>query len=157
MINPSLQMTRHGETGYKLGKLVADGLAKRQCELLLYTSNGYKGAEAAEAMDCATTTIRGIHKALHYKLGSFTPPEMIARAFELGFLRVATVALAWTIGFGFVGTSAPVAANDDTDQQNQQLRFRSRRGGRTRRTRDDGLIWDEETGELMLIVNGENQ
>lgn len=147
----ALHMTRSGDTGYQLGRLIADGLPKRQAEALLYTANGFTDRQAAEEMQCAPDTVKHLRKSAHYKCGSHTGPELVAKAFELGYLRVAALVLAWTIGLGAIGT-APEAMADDHDEQ--QLRFRNRRI-RTGR-RDQGAIWwDDEAGKL--VFEGDNQ
>lgn len=142
----ALQMRRYGNTGYQLGCLIADHLPKRQAEALLYTGNGYTDKLAAAEMQCAADTVKHLRLAVHNKCNSHNGAELVARAFEKGYLRLAVILLAWTIGFGAVTTPAPAKADDG---DNQMLRFRNRRA-RGRSRQDNGLYWDEETGTLII-------
>lgn len=143
-----LQMTRAGNTGYRLGRLVADLLPKRQCEALLYTAQGYTDKQAAEQMDCAPATVKHLRQAVHYRCDSHTGPELVTRAFERGYLRLTTLAFAWLLGLGTLTAPQPTTADED---QAALLRLRTRRTRRQRtQQRTDGLYWDEETTTLYL-------
>ena len=171
-MNNVITMTREGKSGYRIGKLVADMLPKRQAEALLYTATGHSDKEAAEHMNCAPATVKHLRKEVHFKCGSHTGPELITRAFENGYLRLASITLAWLISLaGISATPTPALASDNhsTTEQDETLRPRNRQrrtNNRTTRARRNpnsrsrntrvlaihipSLYWDDEAYTLFL-------
>jgi|GEM_PF-6186623 len=163
------RMSRAGETGYRIGNLVADKLPKRQCEILLYTAKGFNDKASAEEMNCAPSTAKHLRKQVHFKLNTHNGPELITKAFELGYLRFMSIALAILLGIGAITTPRPAEASDNTKTKNEeeQMRLRNRQRNRQRsrqrqRTRTNRnrhqvfyifiptLSWDEDTQTLLI-------
>lgn len=82
------------EDGYKLGNLVATGLAPRESQALLLRASGFSVDATAKAMNCGRSNVQDRIVNLFYKLHANSTTELVTKAFQHGFLKFLTLVLA---------------------------------------------------------------
>lgn len=141
-MNMHIQRT---STGYQFNGLEVTGLAPRESQVLLLRAAGLNIKECSRSLNCGIQTIKSRTSNLFYKLGAHSTPELIARAFKSGHLRVLTVLLAL-----HVSITMPYLDNS-RDLIARSGRTRPRSSQRTNRAlRCDGLLWNPDTNELVM-------